>query len=1006
MIKLPLRGPRDHHPRVVRCVLVLLASILPTFGCGGGGNTSSSPAPAPAPAPPSAPAFQPRPAAGSYFMRQRSGADDGPIPSEAYDSALKEIFISDPNFNSVEVYSTVTGKLVGDILIPGPAGLSFSPDFSRLYVGTITQYVFVVDPVTLHVTGQIQVPASQLGINQQGTTMMPVMPFAMADGSIVLGMGYNSQSGSYANMGVVHLLRYQPSGNSFTSVDPAVGGLSANPARSLNGEFMLVFGGLGGSGLQLLIYSVAAQNYLPASAPLQNAGVFLAANTDGSQFASVQEVIAPGTGSFNSQVNFWGPNLQPQTQYTIDATVTGAVYSRDGKYLYVMTDLGYLAALDTQSGTPVGYMTAVVGSLPLPPPPLYDVDESYHLFGSAPGGAFILNASQTQSSPPSAIPQFVGLPSTEASPNVGPLSGGTQVQFVPAPTGMGSGNGIASSMEAYFGSTPAPQDTVGPYSGSSDGENSLTATAPAATAPGPVSIILTDANNNTVFLPDAFTYGPHILRIEPNAVSAAGGDRITIYAYGLGFFSDLQNIRVNIGGAPVDMSDAKLNSYASFNYPEQSVTVTVPPGTPGWGNVLVATPNGSDTMKRGVQYLSQELMLPGGPYSFAVYDSARQLFYLTGSGNSVAVFNPSTRALEQPLQSTFATAGAVLQAEALTPDNSTLLVADPSDQLVILFNLVASTSTKVSVALPSDPSGTSVIPITVVAAAQSRAFVSVTPCVTDPVREIDLTSMTVQARSDAASSCATYVPYPEFGSGSADGSTIVYGGSSGQLYGLEPSGPEYLWRYDAASDSFTGPVIVADTPWVGEQMAVNKDGAVIAEAQGVLDQQLMPLVPILQPSQYDCLNETGSLLYSTGVEDNGIVVSDTHNGQWVLMLAAQSSKGTGLGQIGPVAVDSTGSQVVGAFTDGLAYFQLAVVPLAVATVNPVTASGGGAIQISGSGFVPGTAATIGGKSAACTEVNGETLSCMVPNLPTGSASISLTNPDGQSYSLENAFVVQ
>jgi len=40
-------------------------------------------------------------------------------------------------------------------------------------------------------------------------------------------------------------------------------------------------------------------------------------------------------------------------------------------------------------------------------------------------------------------------------------------------------------------------------------ENFLTATTPPAKNPGPVSVVLTDANNNTVLLPDAFTYGPH-----------------------------------------------------------------------------------------------------------------------------------------------------------------------------------------------------------------------------------------------------------------------------------------------------------------------------------------------------------------------------------------------------------------------------------------------------------------------------------------------------------------
>jgi hypothetical protein len=97
---------------------------------------------------------------------------------------------------------------------------------------------------------------------------------------------------------------------------------------------------------------------------------------------------------------------------------------------------------------------------------------------------------------------------------------------------------------------------------------------------------------------------------------------------------------------------------------------------------------------------------------------------------------------------------------------------------------------------------------------------------------------------------------------------------------------------------------------------------------------------------------------------------------------------------------------LGALQNGVAYFQLAAVPLAVGTVTPATASAGGVIQVRGSGFVAGLTATIGGKAAACSVVDSETLSCTVPNLVAGATAISLTNPDGQTYSFENALVVQ
>ena len=975
--------------------LTTLLLVIMLCGCGGG--TSS----APPPPPPPPPAFQPRPFTGDFFMRLPTAASDGPIPAAVYDQALKEIFVSDPNFNSVEVYSTVDGHKVGEVSIPGPAGLGFTPDFSKLYVGTITPDVYIVDPAALHVTGRIAFPASMLTFSPgaTGATLMPVMPYPMADGSLMLGMGYTSQSSSAAVLvGVEGLVRYDAASGAFTPANPGPSNLGADPARSLDGKYLFVYG-FGSASYELLLYSSATQGYLPVSAQAPSGAAFLAANADGSKFAVVDN---------NWNVTFVNANLQTQAQYSSARALKCAIFSRDGKYLYTTNDLNNVVALDTQAGTPVEYFSVALGSNPFPTS-LVDVDETHHAFGLTPGGLYVVDASHGQAAPPTVVPLFWGIASTQANPNVGPLVGGTQVQFIPAPLGAGSADGIANSMEAYFGTVPATNDVVGPYPSSSNGENFLTSTTPPAKNPGPVSVVLTDANNNTVLLPDAFTYGPHILRVQPNA--AVAGDQVTIYAYGLGFF-DLSDIRVTIGGTQVNMAGATLNSYASNDYPEQAVTVPVPPGTPGWADVVLTTSNGTDTLKRGMQYLKKEAQVTGGQYEFAAYDAVRDVFYLTGGGNNVAVFNPNTQAFGPPLQSTSISAGAVLQELVLTPDNSKLLVVDPKDRSVIVFDLAAGTSTAVNVGLASDPTGTQVQPITVVAAANNRAFVSVTPCVTSPVRQIDLTSMQVSGRPDAGFSCGTYVTYPEYGRASADGSKILYAGSSGQEFGLQPSGPEYIWSYNAASDTFAGPVIVGDTPWVSGLAAVDGDGGITALAQGTLDQRLLPSVPIVQPGFDARLNDTGSLLYSTGTDGSRIAVSDTRNGRLQVQLAVQNrSSGNGppipiIGGPQPLAIDPSGSKILGALQNGVGYFELSVVPLAVGPVSPANASVGGMIQLRGSGFVGGITATIGGKAAICSVVNSETLSCTVPNLVAGATAISLTNPDGQTYSLENALVVQ
>lgn len=976
--------------------LTILTLVIMLCGCGGG--TSS--APPSVPPPPPAPAFQPRPFPGDFFMRLPPAGGEGPIPAAVYNQALKEIFVSDPNFNSVEVYSTVDGHKVGEVSIPGPAGLGFTPDFSKLYVGTITPNVYIVDPAGLRVTGQVACPPSMLTTSSGATaaTLMPVRPYPMADGSLMLGMGYTSQSSSAAVLiGIEALVRYDAVSGAFTPANPGPGNLGANPARSSDGRYLFVYG-FGGAAYELVLYSSATQGYLPVSTQVPNGAAFLAANADGSKFAVVDN---------NWNVTLVNANLQMQAQYSSPRALKCAIFSKDGKFLYTTNDLSNVVALDTQAGTPVEYFGVSLGSNPFPTA-LVDVDETYHAYGLTPGGLYVVDASHGRATPPTVVPSFWGIPSTQATPNVGPVAGGTPVQFVPAPLGAGSADGIANSMEGYFGTVPATNDVVGPYPASSDGGNFLTATTPPAKNPGPVSVVLTDADNNTALLPDAFTYGPHILQVQPNG--AVAGDQITIYAYGLGFF-DLADIHVMIGGTQA--INVSMNSYVSHNYPDESVTVMVPSGSPGWADVTVTTSNGSDTLKRGIQYLKKEAQVTGGQYEFATYDTVRDVFYLTGGGNSVAVFNPSTQLFGQALQSTSISSGAVLQELALTPDNSKLLVVDPQDQSVIVFDLTTGTSTAVKVGLASDPAGTQVKPISVAAAANNRAFVSVTGCVTNPVRQIDLSSLQVAGRADAGSSCgAGYAPYPEYGRASGDGSTILYAGSSGLEFGVEPSGPEYIWSYNAAADTFAVPVVVADTPWNNGLAAVDGDGGITSLAQGTLDQRLLPSVPVVQPGFDARLNETGSLLYTTGTDGGRIVVSDIHTGRPQLQLAVQNpTSGSGpiipiIGVAQPLAVDSSGSKILGALQNGVGYFQLSVVPLAVGTVSPATASVGGVIRLRGSGFIAGLTATIGGKTAACSVADSETLSCTVPNVASGSVAISLTNPDGQTYSFEGGLVVQ
>jgi hypothetical protein len=85
--------------------------------------------------------------------------------------------------------------------------------------------------------------------------------------------------------------------------------------------------------------------------------------------------------------------------------------------------------------------------------------------------------------------------------------------------------------------------------------------------------------------------------------------------------------------------------------------------------------------------------------------------------------------------------------------------------------------------------------------------------------------------------------------------------------------------------------------------------------------------------------------------------------------------------------------------------QLAAVPLGIGSISPsaVAAGGGATITIRGSGFQSGVAVTLNGKTASVTFKDMNTLLVVTPSLTPGPQQITITNPDGETVSLDAAF---
>jgi hypothetical protein len=145
----------------------------------------------------------------------------------------------------------------------------------------------------------------------------------------------------------------------------------------------------------------------------------------------------------------------------------------------------------------------------------------------------------------------------------------------------------------------------------------------------------------------------------------------------------------------------------------------------------------------------------------------------------------------------------------------------------------------------------------------------------------------------------------------------------------------------------------------------------------------------------------------------GIDILDAHSGALRLRIFLPQQFTTDLDALHGsfLATDENGQRLFAiTSSDGspqsaaLTVVQLAAVPLGIGTISPstVAAAGGTALTIRGSGFQSGITATINGKSANVTLKDTNTLSLVTPPLTPGPQQLTLTNPDGESISLDAA----
>ena len=237
---------------------------------------------------------------------------------------------------------------------------------------------------------------------------------------------------------------------------------------------------------------------------------------------------------------------------------------------------------------------------------------------------------------------------------------------------------------------------------------------PASSVAGPVNLVLTQPDGETLVEPQHFSYGVDVAAATSTLVPPIGNPVMGLFGFGM-LNGPSQAPTVTVGGQPV--TNLAINPQA--NYILQELFLQLPNGSPGPADITVTGMNGTSTLKAAVTYIPSAKIIPAsGALLQLLYDNHRSLIYALQS-NKIQVLNPTTLTWQSPLIPGGA-GGAGYASMALTPDGSKLLVLDAVAQTLTVFD-------------PDNPSqsvSTQVIPSTgaklenVVATSTGKAFIA------------------------------------------------------------------------------------------------------------------------------------------------------------------------------------------------------------------------------------------------------------------------------------------
>jgi DNA-binding beta-propeller fold protein YncE len=898
--------------------------------------------------------------------------------SATYDPKHKLFFVANSYADRVDVISTESLLLVGSIPVPQPMSVDVTRD-GKVLIGTATEVLFIADAATRQVTARVPIPE----IHRAGVLIpytFPTFVAATANGTILMRIDQVFTSSGFA------LMQWDPAKGTFTDRTDDIGFVPNMMARSADRSKVLI--GDQTNMQNVAVYDAATDRFTTMSSFGGDYIFAIAINGHGTQFA------VAGTNGIHAYDSSLHPVWQCAPQSLGIDNFWGIAYGADGNlYLSDSHGIPEFVALSSANGAVVGYAPAPFDSSGYPPATgrTLAADDSGLILTSMDWGVTLADTSTLSPVPYST--DFSRLFGT--NPTTGAVNAANVVGLNMS---LPDNATVSSISSVYFGGDAASNVT-------NDGSGPKTTTA-ATPFPGVVNVGIILNNGWKAVAPDAFTFGPQFLRMSPTGGAATGGTQVKITGYGFGF--DKSQIQVLVGGAAATVTDVQTTpSIQGYPFPENTITVTVPAGSPGLADLAITTPAGSTTAPRAFRYLKSVKVYPvANPSAMGqvAYDKKRHLAYITNvQNNEMEVFSLDSQAFTTPIRNVGGPIGV-----AVSPDTNTLAVTNTQDGTVSILDAATGSLLARPNVIGTGNSATNYLPYSVVFTSLNKLLVSVVqpdgvvPCLFSIV-EVSLGTYQVTAR-DLGQRC---ISTSGAINASADGSKVFVND-----YG---SGDGYSMLWTAASDTFTsrtagmwGSAVSEDGNRIGGA-GYNTIGAIfdgqmrqIMAARYLGDETIGTVL-----ADYE-LHPTGSLLMFPEMEDFNaprLEIVDANHGnlrdrvELPEAAIAPATRGA--------VLDDTGNTLFLLSKTGLTVVQFGESPLGVGSVTPsqISPSAGTQLTVRGSGFQQGITAMIGGTAASVDFVGDNTLHLTAPALPAGGAQLVLTNPDGERYILDAAVQV-